>query len=123
MPDIPQDFAGQLAKDLLELTARLGARADQDPFGNPVLLVALAISRRIEAGALDDLTIAALIEHLRNLAFADRAQRISDYVGGTDIATHTASLRDLAQRLLRPDPNDSPVRWAEYRAQPPAWKV
>ena len=27
-----------------------------------------------------------------------------------------AVLKDLAQRLLRPDPNDSPVRWAEYRA-------
>ena len=25
-------------------------------------------------------------------------------------------LSELAQRLLRPDPNDSPVRWAEYRA-------
>ena len=27
-----------------------------------------------------------------------------------------AVLAGLAQRLLRPDPNDSPVRWAEYRA-------
>ena len=34
------------------LTARLGARADEDPFGNPVLLVALAITRRMDQGAL-----------------------------------------------------------------------
>jgi len=28
----------------------------------------------------------------------------------------TASWPGLAQHLLRPDPNDSPVRWAEYQA-------
>ena len=116
MPDAPFDRTGPLAQELLELTARITARAEEDPFGNPVLLVALAISRRIEAGALDDAAIGALIGHLRDAAFADRARRIADYVGGTDVAAHTAVLRELAQRLLRPDPNDSPVRWAEYRA-------
>ena len=116
VPDAPFDRTGPLAQELLELTARTTARAEEDPFGNPVLLVALAISRRIEAGALDDAAIAALIEHLRDAAFTDRARRIADYVGGTDVAAHTAVLKDLAQRLLRPDPNDSPVRWAEYRA-------
>ncbi len=58
-----------------------------------------------------------LIAHLRDAAFADRARRIAHYVGGTDVAAHTATLKELAQRLLRPDPNDSPVRWAEYRAR------
>jgi phosphoenolpyruvate carboxylase len=104
-----------LAQELLDLTAHIGARAEADPFGNPVLLVALAISRRIEAGELDDDAIGALIRHLRDAAFADRARRISKYVGGTDGATHLAVLSDLAERLLRPDPNDSPLRWADYR--------
>ena len=54
VPDAPFDRTGPLAQELLELTARITARAEEDPFGNPVLLVALAISRRIEAGALDD---------------------------------------------------------------------
>ena len=116
VPDAPFDRTGPLAQELLELTARTTARADEDPFGNPVLLVALAISRRIEAGALDDAAIGALVALLRDAAFADRARRIADYVGGTDVAAHTAILKELAQRLLRPDPNDSPVRWAEYRA-------
>ncbi|MEJ0015563.1 MAG: phosphoenolpyruvate carboxylase [Acetobacteraceae bacterium] len=116
MPDAPFERTEPLAQELLELTARLTARADEDPFGNPVLLVALAISRRIESGALDDVAIASLIAYLRQAAFADRARRISDYVGGVDVVAHRAVLRDLAQRLLRPDPNDSPVRWAEYRA-------
>ena len=116
VPDAPFDRTGPLAQELLELTTRITARAEEDPFGNPVLLVALAISRRIEAGALDDVAIGALIEYLRAAAFADRARRIADYVGGTDVAAHTAILHELAQRLLRPDPNDSPVRWAEYRS-------
>jgi phosphoenolpyruvate carboxylase len=114
--DVALDPGRPLAQELLDLTARVSARAEQDPFGNPVLLVALAISRRMEAGELDGASIAALIRHLRDAAFADRARRIANYVGGTDGAAHTAILIDLAQRLLRPDPNDSPVRWAEYRA-------
>ena len=51
------------------------------------LLVALAVSRRIEADARDDAVIGMLIEHLRDAAFADRARRIADYVGGTDVAS------------------------------------
>jgi len=115
MADMPTDPVASLAQDLLELTARLGARGEQDPFGNPVLLVALAISRRMDAGGLDDAAIAKLIRHLRDAAFADRAQRLAAYVGGIDTAANEAVLHRLAQQLLRPDPNDSPVRWAEYR--------
>ncbi len=116
MPDAPFVRAGPLTQELLDLTARITARADEDPFGNPVLLVSLAISRRIGAGTLNDGDIGELIRHLRDAAFVDRARRISDYVGGTDSAVHDAVLHELARRLLRPDPNDSPVRWAEYRA-------
>ena len=82
MADMPTDPVALLAQDLLELTARLGARGEQDPFGNPVLLVALAISRRMDAGGLDDAAIGALIRHLRDAAFHDRAHRLAAYVGG-----------------------------------------
>ena len=114
--DVPTDPVVALAQDLLDLTARLGARAGEDPFGNPVLLVALAITRRIDQGGLSFAHIEALIRHLRDAAFVDRASRVAGYVGGIDTDTNEASLLRLAQHLLRPDPNDSPVRWAEYRA-------
>src|ERR1700724_1945810 len=71
VPDMPLDQTGQLAKDLLDLTARLGARAEQDPFGNPVLLVALAISRRMDTHTLAESDIAALLRYLRDGAFTD----------------------------------------------------
>ena len=117
MPDVaPLDLAAVQAQELLDLTARLGARVAEDPFGNPVLLVALAITRRMDQGSLNHDMIAALIGHLRHGAFAARAERLARYVGGVDPAANQASLRGLAQTLLRPDPNDSPVRWADYQS-------
>jgi len=116
MADMQPDSASLLADDLLDLTVRLGARADEDPFGNPVLLVALAITRRMDTGLLTEDSVAGLIRYLRDAAFTDRAGRIAHYVGGIDTAKNDAILAGLAQHLLRPDPNDSPVRWAEYRA-------
>src|SRR5690242_19371457 len=122
MPDVPTvptaepDAIAALARDLLDLTARLGARADEDPFGNPVLLTSLAITRQMDSEIISERDIAELIRYLRDAAFADRGARLADYVGGIDTAANDASLAKLAQTLLRPDPNDSPVRWAEYRA-------
>jgi phosphoenolpyruvate carboxylase len=105
-----------LAKELLALTARLGARADEDPFGSPVLLTSLAITRQMDNDIISESDAAALIRYLRDAAFVDRAARIAKYVGGVDTAANDASLAKLAQILLRPDPKDSPIRWAEYRA-------
>ena len=116
MVEVASDQGAALARRLLGLTARLGARSDADPFGNPVLLLALAISRRIDTGELSEAAIGGLVRHLRDAAFADRARRLAAYVGGVDPAENDATLAGLAQHLLRPDPNDSPVRWAEYRA-------
>ena len=117
MPDVPAaSQISALARELLDLTARLGARADEDPFGNPVLLVSLAITRQLDNGDLTEADIGALIRHIRDAAFADRAARIGVYLGGIDTAANDGILASLAQHLLRPDPNDSPVRWAEYQA-------
>ena len=117
MPDVPTSPpVPALAQELLDLTARLGGRADEDPFGNPVLLVSLAITRQMDNGSLSETDISSLIRHLRDAAFVDRAGRIANYVGGIDKGANDGILAGLAQHLLRPDPNDSPVRWAEYRA-------
>ena len=117
MPDVPiASPTAALAQELLDLTARLGARADEDPFGNPVLLVSLAITRQLDNSSLSETDIAALIRYLRDAAYVDRAKRIAAYVGGVDSAVNDGILASLAHHLLRPDPNDSPVRWAEYQA-------
>jgi phosphoenolpyruvate carboxylase len=105
-----------LADELLALTAHARASHDNDPFGNPVLSISLAISRRIDAATLSDEEIEGLVRHLRDAAFADRAQRLADYVGGTDLAANRRAMITLAERLVRPDPADSPVPFAAFRA-------
>jgi phosphoenolpyruvate carboxylase len=57
-----------------------------------------------------------IVRRLRDDAFWDRAERLASYVGGTKRAGNEAALDTVAQTVLRPDPDDSPVRWAEFRA-------
>src|SRR5271165_7125805 len=115
-PTTDPSATAALARELLELTARLSARADEDPFGSPVLLMSLAITRQMDSDIITESEAAALISYLRDAAFADRAARLGQYVGGIDTTANEASLARLARILLRPDPRDSPIRWAEYRA-------
>src|SRR5271154_1229001 len=96
MPDVPATSqTAALAQELLDLTARLGARADEDPFGNPVLLVSLAITRHLDTGYVSEADISGLIRHLRDAAYADRAARIPAYLGGIDTDTNDGILAGL----------------------------
>ena len=107
--------AASLAKRYVDLVEQLVDRQDDDPFANPVLSVALLVSRQIEDGTLDDDKLAALVRHLRDAAFDRRAVRLAAYVGlapGFDPAERFAQ---LAARLVRPDPHDSPVPLATFR--------
>ncbi len=114
LTDLPP--AEALAETLLALTQGLRERHDEDPFSNPVMTVALDVSRRLDRGELDEDALEALVRHLRDVAFADRARRIAAYVGGTDPAATQAAMARLATRLVRPDPVDSPVPLAAFRA-------
>lgn len=98
--------------DLLARLRRAREAAAADPFGDPVLLVALDISRAIDEGriTLDDL--GALIAGLAQDAARDRAARLAAYVGRGDDG---AALATIAARLVRPDPEDSPVPFAAFR--------
>ena len=101
---------------LMALVARRMGAADEDPFGNPVMSVGLAITRMMDEGVLDTESIVAIVAELRDAAFQDRARRLAAYVGGVDVAANEAALATVAGTVLRPDPDDSPVRWAEFRA-------
>jgi phosphoenolpyruvate carboxylase len=101
--------------ELLTLTEKVRARAEEDPFGNPVLAVALAITRLMDEGELTQARIAAMIRHLRDEAFNDRAARLAGYVGGVDPADSEKEFAALATRAVRPDPDDSPVPLKTFR--------
>src|SRR5271166_3825805 len=113
-PDAPAPVSA-VAENLLALTAGARERLDHDPFGNPVMAVSLAISRMLDDGTLDEDSVAALVRHLRDTAFAARASRVAAYVGGTDPAASGAAMDGLARRLARPDGVGGPVPWPSFR--------
>jgi phosphoenolpyruvate carboxylase len=101
--------------DLLGALREARAAAAEDPFGDTVLLVALAISRRLDDGRLDLEGLGRIVGRLCDAAAADRARRLAAYVGlGEDGGVPDPAA--LAARLVRPDPADSPVPFAQYRA-------
>ncbi len=116
---MPDDGAAQfgLMDELLAQTERARARAAEDPFGNPVLAVALAISRQMDDGELTEAQIAALIRALRDNAFAARGRRLASYVGLRGPGETEAALAALASRIVQPDPDDSPVKLARFRTE------
>ncbi len=109
------ETAAALAAELLALTVQTRETHDADPFGNPVLTIALMISRRIDNGSLSPEQAEALVRHLRDAAFADRAQRIAAYVGGSNMDESKSAMASLAERLVRPDQDDSAVPLATFR--------
>lgn len=107
--------AGELADRYLALVEASLARGDDDPFANPVLTTAIAVARDLEDRSLDEADLGALVRHLRDDAFCRRAGRLAAYVGLLPGADPQESFEALAARLVRPDPQDSPVPLARFR--------
>jgi phosphoenolpyruvate carboxylase len=115
MPDASPPLAARLLEELLAELRDYRAAAAADPFGDPVLLSALSVSRRLDDGRLDLEALAAIVQRLSDAAAAERAGRIARYLGlGPDGTAPDPAA--LAARLVRPDPADSPIPFAQYRA-------
>jgi phosphoenolpyruvate carboxylase len=111
-PPPPSDSAGETIAELLLRLKEAREAAVTDPFGDPVLLIALAISRRLDDGRLDEAQLARIVAKLSHGAATERARRLAAYVG---LERGAGSLAGIAARLVRPDPEDSPVPFAAYR--------
>jgi phosphoenolpyruvate carboxylase len=104
-----------LAADLLGVMSQALARAAEDPFSNPVMTTALAISRRIDQKLVTEADLQGLVCWLRDEAWQQRAGRLADYVGLSSDEDPGAAMQTLANHLVRPDPNDSAVPFAQFR--------
>ncbi len=115
MPEshVDPDEPGQVVSRLLAVVQAARERSGTDPFGNPVLAVALAITRQMDAGTLTPDTLDAVVRSLRDAAFDARAARLRDYVGGLEGSA--GAMQAVAARLVRPDPVDSPVPFGTFR--------
>lgn len=101
------------APDMLDRLRAVREATATDPFGDPVLLAALDISRALDEGRLTLEDIAGRIAGMATDAARDRAARLAAYVG---VGDNAAAMARLAARLVRPDPEDSPVPFAAFRA-------
>ena len=106
--------ARAITQDLLALTQEARDHSRADPFGSPVLAVALTITRRMDGGGLTLDQIDDVVRTLRDDAFDARAARLRAYVGG--LKGEADALETVAARLVRPDPADSPVPFQTFRA-------
>lgn len=102
--------------DILRLVAETRQAAVSDPFGSPALALALLLSRRMDDGGLSRAELAKLLRDLGQSAFRDRAGRLREAVGVVPMAETDQALTVLATRIARPDPQDSPVRFAAFAA-------
>ncbi len=108
-----QTSAETVVQSLVALVEQARQRSRTDPFGSPVLAVALAIMRQMDAGAITLDTLDAVVRQLRDEAFDARAGRLRAYVGGLEESA--AAMAAVADRLVRPDPADSPVPFGIFR--------
>ncbi|RQR32749.1 phosphoenolpyruvate carboxylase [Burkholderia sp. Bp9143] len=104
-----------LSEELLSMTDAARARAVGDPFANPVLSLALSMMDAMRDGRIDDETILALVRHLRDQAFSDRAVRIAAYVGGIDSAENERALEAVAERVLSVNGAGDADDWQGFR--------
>ncbi len=93
------EATAELERRLLALVAQARDGAAEDPFGNPVLSVALAITRLGDREETSERDVAALVRRLTMGAFAERATRLRRYVGGLDDAADARALAAIFGRL------------------------
>ena len=80
---------------------RVRAQAAADPLSNPILLFALDLTLRMDRGEIDIDGLERIVQQLTAEAFADRADRLKNYLGETAIAANDRALRDLIEKKAR----------------------
>jgi len=107
--------APALAVELTDALARYSAQTELDPFANPVLLLALDVSRRLHARKLDPGTLEQLIQYLSAEGFLARADRLGRYLGEADPDANEARLETLIEGLATAD--GRPVPFPDFQAR------
>ena len=101
--------------ELLALTAAARNAAGGDPFASPALSVALTLSRQMDEAQLTHADLANVLRGLGRQAFQQKARRLARGAGA-GLAGLDKALTALAVGIARPDPDDSPLPLAHFRA-------
>lgn len=95
---MPTEDGDALVRQLEHAIGQARQRAGDDPFGNPILLVALDLTRRLDRGELTGTDLDAMLQRLGRGAVEERAARLRRYVG-LDGPAPAEALGAIAQRL------------------------
>lgn len=98
----PDADPSALERELVALVDKHAAARSQFPFANPILLLALELSRRLEGNELSMSDIEQLVQYLSAQTFEDRATRLNRYIGNTDPEANHDSVRNAIMRLAEP---------------------
>ena len=101
-PGRPVDV-GPVVERLTRGLAHHAASAADNPFANPVMLLALDIQRQLHTGALSHAELEAMVQHLTVHGYIARAARLRRYIGGTEQSACIGLLRQRFERLARSD--------------------
>ncbi len=85
----------RFAQRLAEFTRH----AEDDPYANPIQLLALEIGRRVDDGQLDLGALEQLIQRLVLATFVDRTQRLGHRLGECDPAANAKRIESLIQHI------------------------
>jgi phosphoenolpyruvate carboxylase len=80
---------------------RVRAQAAADPSGNPILLFALDLTLRMDRGEISLDGLESIVQRLTVEAFADRAQRLTNYLGEIGIAANERAVASLIEQKAR----------------------
>lgn len=105
--------AQKLGQDLAATLAHHRAEAQQDPFHNPVLGLALDVVRRLDQGEIKLDDVESLIQRLVVTAFGQRVDRLSRYVGERRPEKNDERLDALFRRIAL----NGKLPFASYKAR------
>jgi phosphoenolpyruvate carboxylase len=83
------------------ILSRVRAQAAADPLSNPILLFALDLTLRMDRGEIDLDGLESIVQQLTAEAFADRADRLKNYLGETAMPANERALEDLIEHKAR----------------------
>ncbi|HYD64195.1 phosphoenolpyruvate carboxylase [Azospirillum sp.] len=105
-----------LATELAGCLDRFAREAEDDPFTNPILHLALEINRRIADGALTLGSLEQLVQYLSADGFLGRAERFAAKLGEVDPQANADRLRALFRAIAQPEGAAAPIPFDDFRA-------
>lgn len=111
----PAPGAG-LAEELAGLLAAARAAGEDNPFANPIQLLATGLAGRLMDGSIGEEELEALLRRLTLDAFTARAARLGAYLGELCPERNAATIEALVRRAAQ-GPDGSPLPFEAFAAR------